>query len=86
MVKEAWTKELAKERCEISFGGRMEKIKKEIECWEKEREDDYDDSRFMEGETQKMQMSPTAINKNETQEGQRETKMIQSCFGGVNTR
>ena len=76
MLREDWTKELAKEKCEISFGGRMEKLKKEIECWEKRREDDYDDSRLTEGETQKMEMSPTVINKNERREGQRETKMI----------
>lgn len=75
MVKEAWTKELAKERCEISFGGRMEKFKKETECWEKGREDDCDDSRLTEGETQKMEMSLTVI-KNERREGQREIKMI----------
>ena len=54
----------------------MEKLKKETECWEKGREDDYDDSRLMEGETQKMEMSLTVINKNERREGQRETKMI----------
>jgi len=48
----------------------------EIERWEKGRKDDYDDSRLTEGETQKMEMSPTVINKNERREGQRETKMI----------
>ena len=54
----------------------MEKLKNEIERWEKGRKDDYDDSRLTEGETQKMEMSPTVINKNERREGQRETKMI----------
>ena len=54
----------------------MKKLKKEIECWEKGREDDYDDSRLTEGETPKMEVSPTVINKNERREGQRETKMI----------
>lgn len=33
-------------RYELSFGGRIEKFKKQIGCWEKGRENDQDDSKI----------------------------------------